>query len=155
MKLKLWPFLAFLMFSVATVIGVVSPKLVKTEVGVTQAGIVEQAPLQAPVNALVVHPTDKTLSVRPGKPEGATKYLQAQIPDSVTTPDEPLQADDVGWLDYVKANLVVLIYALIALIEVIVRLTPTDKDNSLLSALKALLDKLIPNRRVGGGTYEP
>lgn len=156
MKLKLWPILALLMFSVATVIGLYEQKLLKTELGAT-AVVEEQAPLLAPSVALVVHPPNNGQSVLSKESEGTTRYLQAQIATPAPDPiqSDPLQSDDVGWLNYVKSNFVTLAYALIAILEVIVRITPTERDNSLLSALKSLLDKLIPNRRVGGGTYEP
>jgi len=40
-----------------------------------------------------------------------------------------------------------LIWSLIAIFEVIVRLTPSEKDNSLLNKVIWFVDKVIPNRR--------
>ncbi len=40
-----------------------------------------------------------------------------------------------------------LIWSLIAILEVIVRLTPSEKDNSLLNKVIWFVDKVIPNRR--------
>ncbi len=39
-----------------------------------------------------------------------------------------------------------LIWSLIAIFEVIVRLTPSEKDNSLLNKVIWFVDKVIPNR---------
>ena len=39
-----------------------------------------------------------------------------------------------------------LVWSLIAIFEVIVRLTPSEKDNSLLNKGKWLVDKLVPNK---------
>lgn len=39
-----------------------------------------------------------------------------------------------------------LIWSLIAIFEVIVRLTPSEKDNSLLNKVIWFIDKVVPNR---------
>ena len=36
--------------------------------------------------------------------------------------------------------------------ELIVRLTPTEKDNTIYGKIKSILDAIIPNRKKGGGT---
>lgn len=46
-----------------------------------------------------------------------------------------------------------VILAAATFIEVVVRITPTEKDNAWFSWLKSLLDKIIPNNKVGGGTH--
>nr|WP_319266081.1 hypothetical protein [uncultured Draconibacterium sp.] len=56
-------------------------------------------------------------------------------------------------VDYAKRNWEWLITAFIFLLEIIVRLTPSEKDNTILSRLIALLGKLIPNMKKGGGTH--
>lgn len=48
-----------------------------------------------------------------------------------------------------------VILAAATFIEVVVRITPTEKDNAWFSWLKSLLDKIIPNNKVGGGTHPP
>jgi hypothetical protein len=70
------------------------------------------------------------------------------------TPAPPPEASESGnvW-DFIKANLVALILALMALAELIVRATPTKKDDSIFNFLKSILDSIIPNRRVGGGSH--
>ena len=39
-----------------------------------------------------------------------------------------------------------LVWSLIAIIEVVVRLTPSEKDNSILNKVVWFIDKVIPNR---------
>lgn len=75
--------------------------------------------------------------------------MLAQAPDSTST--------DTGtgssvWL-FLRQNFAVLLWGIVGLLEVIVRLTPSDRDNSLLNYLVTLLDKVIPNRRTGGGSF--
>lgn len=38
--------------------------------------------------------------------------------------------------------------------EVIVRLTPTEKDDSILNKIKSVLDAVIPNIKKGGGEFK-
>ena len=48
-----------------------------------------------------------------------------------------------------------LIWSLIAIFEVIVRLTPSEKDNSLLNKVIWIVEKLIPNRsKQKGGLHK-
>ncbi len=51
-----------------------------------------------------------------------------------------------------------LILAVFAVAEVVVRLTPSEKDNSILNKVVSvstyLLDFLIPNRKKGGGGFQ-
>ncbi|MBS1641551.1 MAG: hypothetical protein JSR11_03650 [Bacteroidetes bacterium] len=37
--------------------------------------------------------------------------------------------------------------------DAIVRLTPTKKDDTILSIIQKLLDKFLPNKKTGGGTH--
>ena len=48
-----------------------------------------------------------------------------------------------------------LIWSLIAIFEVIVRLTPSEKDNSLLNKVIWFIEKIIPNRsKQKGGLHK-
>tara|TARA_R110000751_G_scaffold245909_1_gene345894 strand:+ start:196 stop:390 length:195 start_codon:yes stop_codon:yes gene_type:complete len=42
-----------------------------------------------------------------------------------------------------------IVWSIIAIFEVIVRLTPTEKDNSILNKIIWALEKLIPNKSKG------
>jgi len=46
-----------------------------------------------------------------------------------------------------------LLWSLIAIFEVIVRLTPSEKDNSILTKVVWLLNKIIPNNKKDGNTH--
>lgn len=47
--------------------------------------------------------------------------------------------------DFIKNNYILIVWGLVAFIEVIVRLTPSDRDNSIFNKIKRMLDILIPN----------
>ena len=47
-----------------------------------------------------------------------------------------------------------LVMALILILEIVVNLTPSDKDNSILLKIKNVIAFLFPNRRKGGGNHE-
>lgn len=54
-------------------------------------------------------------------------------------------------LEFLKENWVPLLFGLMGFVEVIVRLTPTEKDNSIFNLIMTVLNALIPNRAKGGG----
>lgn len=58
-----------------------------------------------------------------------------------------------GLGNFIKTNWLALLAGLIALAEVVVRLTPSDRDNSIVNFIKSLLDAIIPNRRTTGGSH--
>ena len=47
-----------------------------------------------------------------------------------------------------------LVMALILILEIVVNLTPSEKDNSILLKIKNVIAFLFPNRRKGGGKHE-
>lgn len=47
----------------------------------------------------------------------------------------------------------VILWSLVAILEVVVRLTPTEKDNSILNKLVWVLGKLVPNKKKDGKTF--
>lgn len=65
----------------------------------------------------------------------------------------PAIAEGQTTLDYILRNWQWLLAALIPLLEIIVRLTPTEKDNTILSRALGLLGKFFPNIKKGGGTH--
>lgn len=48
---------------------------------------------------------------------------------------------------------VALLVGLLAFIEVIVRCTPTEKDNTIFAIIKRIIDLFIPNRKKSGGSH--
>lgn len=51
-------------------------------------------------------------------------------------------------------NWVALLFGLMGFIELIVRLTPSEKDNSIFNWIFTLLNALLPNLKKGGGTFK-
>jgi len=47
----------------------------------------------------------------------------------------------------------ILSLGLMSFIEIIVRLTPSEKDNSIFNFVSKILNALVPNRRKAGGTF--
>jgi len=46
-----------------------------------------------------------------------------------------------------------LVFGLLGFLDIVVRLTPTTTDNSVLSVLSKFMDAIIPNRKKGGGSF--
>lgn len=53
--------------------------------------------------------------------------------------------------DFLSVNWGVLSLGLLSFLEVITRLTPTEKDNTVLTFLSNILNAIIPNFKKGGG----
>lgn len=62
-----------------------------------------------------------------------------------------LEADKQSVGDFLSANWGVLSLSLLSFLEVITRLTPSEKDNTVLTFLSKLLNAIIPNLKKGGG----
>lgn len=56
-------------------------------------------------------------------------------------------------LDFIKNNWGALLAAILVFIEAIVRLTPSEKDNSIFNWIKRILDAIIPNKDTTGETH--
>ncbi len=57
-------------------------------------------------------------------------------------------------INFISENWIVLLTALIGLAEVIVRLTPSGKDNSIFNLIKRIIDAIVPNFSSGGGKHK-
>lgn len=55
--------------------------------------------------------------------------------------------------DIVKNNWGALLMAFLALVEIVIRATPSVSDNSIFNLLKKIIDALIPNKSVSGGVH--
>ncbi len=73
-------------------------------------------------------------------------YAQTVTVESQTRENSSLK-------DFLSAHWAALVWALISLLEVVTRLTPTARDNSVLNFVKMILDSLVPNVRTGGGEH--
>lgn len=93
-----------------------------------------------------------TVSVsQPIRASGPDMVLRAQVGDPPV--DEETQA---GWWEWVKGNwlqVMAILSALLLLIETVVRITPTKKDDAAFAWLRKIVDVIIPNNKTGGGTH--
>ena len=60
----------------------------------------------------------------------------------------------VAWFTENSDVVFELVVALVLILEIVVNLTPSDKDNSILLKIKNVIAFLFPNRRKGGGKHE-
>ena len=171
MKFKIWPLLALVLFGLSLVIRKVH--IAKSDY--TNAQKVEKSTTPIPgfdaemvyLTDPVPQSTDQPIAQSAERSPGSTSLqfgaggnlkgiplARSQLSEGDDLSDVPVEdkGQSGGALAFLLANLVTIVWALIALIEVIVRLTPTEKDNSILSFLTDILSKIIPNRRAGGGT---
>lgn len=74
------------------------------------------------------------------------------IEDSVDNGEDEVSTFEKLW-NFLKQWGIPLLGGIIALIEVIVRITPSEKDNAWLKWLKDIFDAIIPNLKKGGGTH--
>ena len=58
-----------------------------------------------------------------------------------------------NWILTHKLELIGILSLLIGAAEIVVKLTPTEKDNSVLDKIKNLIGVFIPNLKKGGGRH--
>jgi hypothetical protein len=59
----------------------------------------------------------------------------------------------MNWLIENYTDVIAILVGLIGVAEIIVNLTPSEKDNSILLKIKNGLAAIFPNFKVGGGTH--
>lgn len=59
----------------------------------------------------------------------------------------------MNWLMEHYTDLIAIVVGLIGVAEIVVNLTPSEKDNSVLLKIKNALSAIIPNFKRGGGTH--
>ena len=57
------------------------------------------------------------------------------------------------WIMEHYADLLAILVGLIGVAEIVVNLTPSEKDNSILLKIKNALSAIFPNFKKGGGTH--
>ena len=68
--------------------------------------------------------------------------------------DNPVTVEPITTLDFILENWYTLLLGLLGFFEVIVRLTRTEKDNSILNWIYMIFDAIVRNRKKGGGTFK-
>lgn len=73
--------------------------------------------------------------------------------------DDPEPEEPVSFvqkiINWAKINLAETLLALLAIAKIVVNLTPTEKDNSVLAWIESLFNSIFPNLRKGGGVHQP
>jgi hypothetical protein len=59
----------------------------------------------------------------------------------------------MNWLIQHYTDLIAILVGLVAVGEIVVKLTPTEKDNAFLVRVVSALSAIIPNFRKGGGKH--
>lgn len=55
---------------------------------------------------------------------------------------------------FLKTNWIALLFGILGFAELVARLTPSEKDNTVVSFINAVLNTFIPNLKKGGGKFE-
>lgn len=84
---------------------------------------------------------------------GDTGTVAVDTAKATVPPYAPRPPEKVSVGDFMLSNWEVLLFALLALVKVIVNLTPSDKDNRVFTLLDNFINWLVPNLRKGGGTH--
>lgn len=58
-----------------------------------------------------------------------------------------------GVVEFFKQNWQEILFGLLAFLEIIVRLTPSKKDNSILNIAIKIIEAILPNLKKGGGKH--
>lgn len=58
-----------------------------------------------------------------------------------------------NWFNLLKDNWAALLFALMALLKIIVNITPTEKDNKIFSRLDNFINAIFPDKMKGGGKH--
>lgn len=86
------------------------------------------------------------------KPTNTPPFTAPNVP-VLDVAQDPVPTDTGGIADFLKKNWGWLVTALLGIFEVIARITPTEKDNTILGLIKRLLDNFFPNRNLRGSTH--
>lgn len=90
--------------------------------------------------------------VSPGVVMADSVVTDTTITDPTGTGGDLISTIKKAW-DWLLANWGWALTGFLALWEFIARLTPSDKDNNLLRLVQSWLDRILPNRKKGGGSF--
>ncbi len=140
-----------------------------------QAVVISQAGDIAPASVLApeVSPLLDLVTIAPGQMVeysgiGYNLYAQNELPDPVVdtsagsaTNDEftivsdlrdangdlikPVEINTTSWADILKSNWAELLIGLLAFLKILVRLTPTIKDDAVFGKIDSLISWIVPN----------
>lgn len=81
----------------------------------------------------------------------ATVTQQVKISGPVAIESAITEASDGTFGGFISANWGKLVLGLLSFYDLVARLTPTEKDNTIVTFLTKLLNAVIPNNKKGGG----
>lgn len=81
----------------------------------------------------------------------ATVTQQVKISGPVAIESAITETSDGSVGGFLSANWGKLVLGLLSFYEMVARMTPTEKDNTIVTFLSRLLDVVIPNKKKGGG----
>lgn len=81
----------------------------------------------------------------------ATVTQQVKISGPVAIESAITETSDGTFGGFISANWGKLLIGLLSFYDLVARLTPTEKDNTIVTFLTRLLDAVIPNKKKGGG----
>lgn len=111
-----------------------------------QTETIEQQDLQLTPLLAFQRPADKADADQAG-----AELSENDVPGLDPVPEETTFWEDLwAWL---RANWVAALLGLIGIIEIIVNLTPTERDNAWFKWLRDFVNTILPNRAKGGGTH--
>ena len=94
----------------------------------------------------------QTAPVAMAQEDGGVTSTNSDTEDPNTTVGELVEP--VGEGNFFSDNWIALVLGLLAFIDLVARLTPTEKDNSIVNFLMTLFNSLIPNFKKGGGSFK-
>jgi hypothetical protein len=86
------------------------------------------------------------------EPVGSTKEEGGVASTSSATEESIPELAEGG--NFFSDNWVALLLGLLGFFDLVARLTPTEKDNSIVNFLMTLFNAIIPNFRKGGGSFK-
>jgi len=94
----------------------------------------------------------QTAPVAMAQEEGGVASTNSITEDPNTAVGELIEP--VGEGNFFSDNWIALVLGLLAFIDLVARLTPTEKDNSIVNFLMTLFNSLIPNFKKSGGSFK-
>ena len=102
------------------------------------------------------NPTDQT-SFAVDNPNTAPAALAQEEGGVASTSSPTLEAtvaEPVEASNFFSDNWGALVMGILGFIDLVARLTPTEKDNSIVNFLATLFNAIIPNFKKGGGSFK-
>ena len=84
---------------------------------------------------------------------GTPPSTKASLAGDVQIAFEQTTVDNKVSGNFFLKNWGVLVVSLLGFFDVVVRLTPTTKDNSIVNLLATIINAIIPNFKKGGGSF--